>query len=722
MLSNLLGLTIDKGDLNKKSPSPIINSTKKAAINYLAIGKMAEELKLIRSNFSEWLALEGVRVRDKPDMHMLKEDELTRKFGVMREKYFKSKVKLESRDGKSGLKGWAKHLLEMYVERKIERNLAARVLKRYKKLTTIRKLVKLHNKFKKAVNKILSKLNLKKMLVRWIKANYKKFITPLVNSLKNAFKRFVKKGLTKLATRFGISFLASQWATPIGAAIIAAVVTIGLMVWDPLMAAIDEFKKPGGSPFEVFFVKLIDEFTLGFFEEADIKDFLYWIVDWHEKMFMKMFDAIDKSFKFIEEKMTSFVDFVIKKGKELFTTETRPADFESSFEKSNKQRIKEESEMFEKYTDYFQKMEEAISAKKLKIRQLEVEIASLEYDISSMVKGPENARLEEAKVEKAKEEAEKARLEEETKKTREGGSAPAAKEKEKPVAKSPVPESKPAVKKPEPAPPAPSTTPTSTGGNNGKLEQALLDEIAKHESASSGDYNAMNQGTKGKLIGGPSIKIIGKNLTDMTVGEIINKAATDKDSAEKRKKEGLIFAAGRYQIIPKTLKELVKKGVASLKDKFNAETQDKLGIALLELRGLSKFKQGKIKADEFQNNLAKEWASLPTSSGLSYYHKPGQNVAGKGADQGLKNAIASYTPSTGTQLASTEKSTTTAAGGKFLDDKSKQVAQGQREEMKPKDVNVADARNTNNVKKTNYQNVAMGKDTNPAETVVARAA
>ena len=70
MLSDLLGLTIDKGDLNKSSPSPVVGALKKTAINYLAIGKMAEELKLVKLNFSRYLAMEGVKVKGTPDMHL----------------------------------------------------------------------------------------------------------------------------------------------------------------------------------------------------------------------------------------------------------------------------------------------------------------------------------------------------------------------------------------------------------------------------------------------------------------------------------------------------------------------------------------------------------------------------------------------------------------------------------------------------------------------------
>jgi hypothetical protein len=211
-----------------------------------------------------------------------------------------------------------------------------------------------------------------------------------------------------------------------------------------------------------------------------------------------------------------------------------------------------------------------------------------------------------------------------------------------------------------PAPTAtPSTTPEKTTKNN-----ALLDEIAKGESASSGGYNAMNQGTidpktgkassSGKVIGsGDSQKIINKKLTDMTVGEIMSLDATKEKDGEKRKEKGLIFAAGRYQIIPSTLSQLVKEGVVSANDKFNEETQDKLAMALVEkrLKGVDKNDYGAM-----QNALAKEWASIPLASnvgnrqaGESYYGGPG-NKAHKGLN--LKTALMQSVPSSGTALAS----------------------------------------------------------------------
>ena len=102
MISEILGLSINQKVLNKKSSSRVVSTLQKTATNYLAIGRMAEDLKLIRLNFSRWLAMEGVKVKGTPDAHMLKEDELAKKFGVMREKYVSSKSPKAARDGANG--------------------------------------------------------------------------------------------------------------------------------------------------------------------------------------------------------------------------------------------------------------------------------------------------------------------------------------------------------------------------------------------------------------------------------------------------------------------------------------------------------------------------------------------------------------------------------------------------------------------------------------------
>jgi muramidase (phage lysozyme) len=214
-----------------------------------------------------------------------------------------------------------------------------------------------------------------------------------------------------------------------------------------------------------------------------------------------------------------------------------------------------------------------------------------------------------------------------------------------------------------------STTPITTGSGGAAFgmypkpggKNPLLDMIAQGESSSAGGYNAMNQGTPGggPVIGsGDSQKIIQKKLTDMTVGEIMDKGAKPNDDAAKRKENGLIFAAGRYQIIPKTLEGLVKQGVVSKEDKFNEETQDKLGMALINGTGATKLAEGGD-YEGAQNALAKTWASIPLATdvgdkkaGQSYYQKAGQNTAHSGLN--VKDALmASASTSSPNQSAAT---------------------------------------------------------------------
>ena len=102
-----------------------------------------------------------------------------------------------------------------------------------------------------------------------------------------------------------------------------------------------------------------------------------------------------------------------------------------------------------------------------------------------------------------------------------------------------------------------------------KANAELLSFISKGE----GGYNSMNQGTSGGGIVGSTHNastILGKNLTDMTVREII-----------EHQSSGRLFAAGRYQIIPSTMQMAVSRAGVSPDDMFDTKTQDKLGLALI---------------------------------------------------------------------------------------------------------------------------------------------
>ena len=111
-----------------------------------------------------------------------------------------------------------------------------------------------------------------------------------------------------------------------------------------------------------------------------------------------------------------------------------------------------------------------------------------------------------------------------------------------------------------------------TGGKLQPIHKQALDIISGPESG--GNYNAMNNGKAGDRPGG-SKKWLGKNLTDMTIGEI-------KDYQNNKK---TLWAAGRYQIVPGSLP--TAQSAAGLKDsdKFDENNQDLLGIGLLKVQG-----------------------------------------------------------------------------------------------------------------------------------------
>lgn len=114
-----------------------------------------------------------------------------------------------------------------------------------------------------------------------------------------------------------------------------------------------------------------------------------------------------------------------------------------------------------------------------------------------------------------------------------------------------------------------------TSGQSGKLQaihKQALDIIAGPESG--GDYNAMNNGQAGDRPGG-SKKWLGKNLTDMSIGEVKKYQNVKKT----------LWAAGRYQIIPGSL--ISAQAAAGLKDtdRFDNNNQDLLAIGLLKTQG-----------------------------------------------------------------------------------------------------------------------------------------
>lgn len=150
--------------------------------------------------------------------------------------------------------------------------------------------------------------------------------------------------------------------------------------------------------------------------------------------------------------------------------------------------------------------------------------------------------------------------------------------------------------------PQPSSTQPQTGGNANM--GALLDLVSSGE----GGLNSVNRGNAGDTPGGAK-SVLGRNLTDMTVDEVV---------ANQHPRGARLFAVGKYQIIPKTMtgftNYLRSQGIDTSKAKFDANIQNMFGpYSITQKRPkVGRFLKGdtSIDIDTAQLELAAEYASI----------------------------------------------------------------------------------------------------------------
>lgn len=78
-------------------------------------------------------------------------------------------------------------------------------------------------------------------------------------------------------------------------------------------------------------------------------------------------------------------------------------------------------------------------------------------------------------------------------------------------------------------------------------------------------------------------------------------------------------ACGRYQIVRTTRRNIQEELLIPGTAKFDRDMQDRMACYLLGVRGIDKYLAGRLSEDTLINNLAKEWASLPTTEGKGNY-------------------------------------------------------------------------------------------------------
>lgn len=124
----------------------------------------------------------------------------------------------------------------------------------------------------------------------------------------------------------------------------------------------------------------------------------------------------------------------------------------------------------------------------------------------------------------------------------------------------------------------------------------------------------------GKLTGGP-VDLVGMTLdqVDALQTRMLSHPANVWNSS----------AAGRYQIVRTTLREIRETLSLTGKEKYDARMQDRMGCFLLGKRGIDLWLSGSMTENALINELAREWASMPTERDVGYYS--GQNARVKSA-------------------------------------------------------------------------------------------
>ena len=159
--------------------------------------------------------------------------------------------------------------------------------------------------------------------------------------------------------------------------------------------------------------------------------------------------------------------------------------------------------------------------------------------------------------------------------------------------------------------------------------------IAKGESSNDvkgRGYNSANKPNAGD--GKPNEAIVVEGLKDKTIKEV-----------QKMQADGEIFTAGKYHIIPTTLKDAVKALKLTGDEKFDEKMQEKIYDNYLTgikpgRENINAFKQGKSNdVDAAALDLAKEFASVPDpKTGRSFYDKDGFNKSSITVDE-IKAAL-----------------------------------------------------------------------------------
>ena len=156
-------------------------------------------------------------------------------------------------------------------------------------------------------------------------------------------------------------------------------------------------------------------------------------------------------------------------------------------------------------------------------------------------------------------------------------------------------------------------------GVENSFRDVLKNEVAEGES--NNDYGAMYSRDQEGFERGD------EDITKMTINQV-DDLQTDYLNYQTSigREDDKSAAMGAYQMLePKKVAEMM--GLDPETTIFDKETQDKMSEYYLKYSGLEDFEAGKISAEEFNNRLAEQFASIETTDGKGVYDDDGMNKA-----------------------------------------------------------------------------------------------
>ena len=144
-----------------------------------------------------------------------------------------------------------------------------------------------------------------------------------------------------------------------------------------------------------------------------------------------------------------------------------------------------------------------------------------------------------------------------------------------------------------------------------------LEPLGDLLSKGEGDYNSINRGRAGDTPGGIQ-GLTGQTFENYTVGQVMELQRTR------------LYAVGRYQFIPSTLRFAVRMSDVDELDMFTPKVQDRLMAALILYKrpAIGAYLRGDHNLEGWAlDEMAKEWASVEYRAGRGFYDHIGGNRA-----------------------------------------------------------------------------------------------